>query len=182
MKDDSVLRHLSASGVPFAVIGAHALAAHGLARFTVDVDVLVMSSSVLEMDFWPEDLRTRILDVRRGDDSDPLRGVVRFGAPLALDIVVGRGPLMRSALAAAKVEPAIELPVVAPSDLIALKLEAGGPQDLADIASLLEVRKHLLGHDHLRDEVLARLPSFSAWAQAAWRRLEVIAPRTPSRR
>jgi len=171
LKDDAVFTHLDAEGIPFAVIGAHALAAHGLARFTSDFDVLVMSGRVLARDFWPASLQTRLVSLRKGDDGDPLRGVVRFGPPITVDVVVGRGDIMRGALAHAALDGVIGLSVVTVIDLVSLKLEAGGPQDLADISALLDSQRLLNGHDGLRDDVISRLPNLSAWARTAWQRL-----------
>jgi hypothetical protein len=75
--------------VPFCLIGASALAVHGLARFSADVDLLTMDPTVLSDHFWaglpdpPE--------IRSGDLEDPLRGVVRWRGEPPLDPIVGRG-------------------------------------------------------------------------------------------
>lgn len=82
----SVLRR---EGVDFALIGAAALAAHGVSRATVDIDLLVTDPRALDFVWDDEHV---IVDVRRGDADDPLAGVVRFAHPgeRHVDLVVGR--------------------------------------------------------------------------------------------
>jgi hypothetical protein len=52
MKIDPVCRILDAIRAPYALIGAHAMAARGYARFTVDVDLVTTDPRVLEPDTW----------------------------------------------------------------------------------------------------------------------------------
>jgi predicted nucleotidyltransferase len=132
--------YLADRDVPHALIGGHALAARGYARFTLDVDILTTDKGVLRHDFWTE-LRADV-DVRLGDPDDPLRGVVRItladGA--MADIVVGKYQWQRELIDRAESLDIGGVPVAVPrsSDLILLKLFAGGPQDLADIRTMLE--------------------------------------------
>jgi hypothetical protein len=49
---DRVLAHLAAEGIPAAVIGALALAAHGIVRASADLDLLVLNRAVLARGFW----------------------------------------------------------------------------------------------------------------------------------
>jgi hypothetical protein len=134
-------RHLDDSGVPHAVIGAAALAAAGVARSTFDLDVLVVDPRCLEAEFWNA-VRAHgaLVDLRRGDSSDPLAGVVRIehGAERPVDIIVGRSPWQSRALARARRVTAGP-PIVQPRDLILLKLYAGGIQDLWDVRQLLSL-------------------------------------------
>jgi hypothetical protein len=128
--------------IPCALIGAGALAVHGIARSTFDIDLLTTSPRVLEAAFWePLVAEGATVEVRPGGRDDPLRGVVRLERARArdVDIVVGRHDWQRDALAravAARVLGA-DVPVVTRSDLILLKLYAGGPQDAWDIEQLL---------------------------------------------
>jgi hypothetical protein len=132
--------YLADRHVPHALIGGHALAARGYARFTLDVDILTTDKGVLQQDFWSE-LREDV-DVRLGDPDDPLRGVVRItladGA--MADIVVGKYQWQQGVIERAESLDVgnITIPVPGSSDLILLKLFAGGPQDLADIRAMLE--------------------------------------------
>lgn len=150
------------AGVPYCVIGAHALAAHGVARFTADVDLLTMDRRVLEPELWPGDLRP---EIRRGDDDDPLEGVARFEEP-TVDVIVGRGEVMRRAVDEASVRAGLEDPVVTARSLALLKLEAGGVQDLADVELLIEAVGRA-GAD-LRAEVDAHRSALSDWGRRKW--------------
>jgi predicted nucleotidyltransferase len=49
---DQVSAYLRAQGVPFAVIGATAMAVHGVSRATQDVDLLTTSVLCLREEFW----------------------------------------------------------------------------------------------------------------------------------
>jgi hypothetical protein len=48
--------HLRARDIPFALVGAGALAVHGVARSTLDLDLLVTTPACLSAPFW-DDLR-----------------------------------------------------------------------------------------------------------------------------
>ena len=49
---DRIADALSARAIPHALIGAIALAAHGVSRSTLDRDLLVTDPQVLDEDFW----------------------------------------------------------------------------------------------------------------------------------
>ncbi|MDX9720918.1 MAG: hypothetical protein RBU37_09215 [Myxococcota bacterium] len=153
---------LDAEGVPYCLIGAHALALRGVARYTADIDFLTMHTQVLRTGFWPPELGA---ESRSGDDEDPLAGLVRFVNP-PVDLVVGRGHVMRDALEGAVFMPSVGCRVVTSLDLALLKLEAGGVQDLADLQLLLEARR--LDGEELRHELAAQCHKLSAWGQRAW--------------
>lgn len=127
---------------PIALIGAAAMAAHGVSRATRDLDVLVADLECLSAEYWQPLLASGVRPrVRRGDADDPLAGVVRLesAAELPLDVIVGRHPWQADIIARA-VEVALEgvtMPVATRPDLILLKLYAGGPQDAWDIQQLL---------------------------------------------
>jgi predicted nucleotidyltransferase len=131
---------LEEAGIPYALVGAAALAVHGVSRSTLDQDLLVTDRRALDRDLW-RTLTDVSVDVRRGDSDDPLAGVVRFTAhgQRDVDVIVGRHAWQASMLARARRVPlgARAIPVVGVSDLILLKLYAGGAQDRWDIAQLL---------------------------------------------
>jgi hypothetical protein len=135
-----VLRILDREKVPHALIGAAALAANGVSRSTFDLDLLAVESRCLDENLWAG-LRAEgvSVDVRRGDDNDPLMGIVRCDVPgeRPVDIVVGRHTWQAEALSRA-VRSGFGAPVVTAVDLVLLTLHAGGPQDLWDIRQLLE--------------------------------------------
>jgi hypothetical protein len=156
----------------FAVIGAAAMAVHGVARSTRDLDVLTVEARCLADTFWTALSAAGVdVQIRRGESDDPLAGVVRFRAPLRtpIDLVVGRSAWQASVIARAT-ETDIEdtrVPVASAPDLILLKLYAGGPQDAWDIEQLLG------GAD--RDELIrtvdARLEALPSDCRRLWTRI-----------
>jgi hypothetical protein len=158
---------LDAAGIRHALIGALALSAYGVNRATVDLDLFTTDSSCLVPDLWT-DLRKRgvDVDVRRGDPTDPLAGVVRFQVPgeSAVDVVVGKHAWQTKVLERA--EPIGEALVVRAADLVLLKLYAGGIQDAWDVQQLLA--RPFRG-DLVR-EVEARLSDLPSRCQELWKK------------
>jgi hypothetical protein len=138
-----VAAHLDARGVSYALIGGLAVNARGHARFTLDSDLLTTDRQVLQEAFWSSLRDSDVtIDVRRGDFDDPLAGVVHIGAhPESVDIVVGRWTWEQRVIDRAEPLPidGFTIPVPLTSDLILLKVAAGGPIDRQDIIRLLEV-------------------------------------------
>jgi hypothetical protein len=129
---------LEAAGIRHALIGALALAAYGVNRATVDLDLFAADASCLRPDLWTGLLGSGVaVDIRRGDLTDPLAGVVRFQFPgeSPLDVVVGKFAWQARLLERA--ETIGGTPVVRAADLVLLKLYAGGPQDAWDVQQLL---------------------------------------------
>jgi hypothetical protein len=138
---DHAERHLEDRGVSSAMIGAGALAIHGVSRSTFDRDLLVSDRRVLDSNFW-SDLRAGVsVDSRRGDAADPLAGVVRCHQPgeRDVDIVVIHAPWVDAVLmrAVSRETGGAAGRVVTAADLILLKLYAAGSQDRWDIEQLL---------------------------------------------
>ncbi len=130
---------LGAAGVPHALIGAAALAAAGVLRSTLDLDLLTVDTRVLDRARWESLWAAGVdVDIRRGDADDPLAGVVRVTMPgeRPVDVIVGRHAWQQRAIARAQVLPT-GIRVVLPRDLVLLKLYAGGAQDLWDVRQLL---------------------------------------------
>lgn len=138
-----VSAELTARGISHALVGAGALAVHGISRSTFDLDLFTTERAALDDAAWGA-LRARgvRVDVRAGDDADPLAGVVRIATPgqRDVDVVVGRGGWQTGV--ARRAEPrlfaGVAVPVAIPSDLALLKLYAGGPQDAWDVDQLLD--------------------------------------------
>ena len=138
----ATLALLDRESIPCALIGAGALAIHGVPRSTYDIDLLATSARVLEDALWTSMVAEGVtVDVRRGDASDPLRGVVRLQQRTErdVDVVVGRDRWQQDVMARARPARMLgdDVLVVLKSDLILLKLFAGGHQDLWDIEQLL---------------------------------------------
>lgn len=164
--------HLRQQGSGFAVIGAAALAVHGVARSTQDLDLLVADRRCLEPAYWAPMRAAGVqVAVHRGDEADPLAGVVRLeaaGQP-RLDVVVGKprwhAEVIERAVTA-RVE-GVEVPAARAADLILLKLYAGGPQDAWDITQLLSAG----GGVALAAEVEGRLRDLPPDARGLWARI-----------
>lgn len=133
---------LDSKSVPFALVGAAALAIRGVSRSTFDLDLLTTDAITLQESTWdPFANRGDRVEVRRGDASDPLAGVVRITArdQSLVDVIVGRAKWQAAILRRATPEALedVTLPVATAPDLVLLKLYAGGPQDLWDASQLL---------------------------------------------
>lgn len=156
---------LEAAGIRHALIGALALSAYGVNRATVDLDLFATDALCLRPDLWAG-LGDRGIDVdiRKGDSTDPLAGVVRFHAPgeNPLDVVVGKFPWQARLLERA--EPLGGALVVRAADLVLLKLYAGGLQDAWDVQQLLA---RPFREDLVR-EVESRLSELPARCRKLW--------------
>ena len=167
-----VLRVLERERVPHALIGAAALAIHGVSRSTADIDLLSVDATILQGQAWGELERPgRVLRVLKGDAEDPLAGSVRLAEGSEIvDVVVGRYAWQREIIETA--EPLslgeLKVPVARPAGLVLLKLYAGGPKDAWDIRALLEVSDHAADIEAEVESVVLRLP---ADAKRLWSRL-----------
>jgi hypothetical protein len=136
-----VAETLCRENIPFALIGAAAMAAHGVSRSTYDTDLFAVSSTCLKPQTWIAIEKSgATVDVRQGDDDDPLLGVVRIALGMqVIDVVVGRYAWQRDVIsrASSKAFLSVQLPIVSATDLVLLKLYAGGQQDRWDIEQLL---------------------------------------------
>jgi hypothetical protein len=169
----SVAATLRAHGTPFALIGAGAMAVHGVSRSTRDLDVLVTDVGCLRSAYW-DGAKLEDVDIttHRGDADDPLAGVVRLrprqgGGPL--DVVIGRSGWISGVLqrAAQSEIDGVHVPVARRADLILLKLYAGGSQDAWDIEQLLAGE----GSDAVIADVERELPRLPPHASQLWRRI-----------
>ena len=145
----TITAYLRDTGCGSAVIGAIALAFHGYARATQDVDlathvdprtVLRELARVMQQQGYSariilpdaQDPLGGVLNVT-GEDFDAVQ-VVNFYNPWT----ASNNPGESSIRAAAACIPGYDLPVVDVPHLVALKLYAGGPRNRSDILELLE--------------------------------------------
>jgi hypothetical protein len=159
---------LDEAEIPFALIGAAALTVYGVNRATLDLDLFATSPACLDAGLWQILLPTVQMDIRLGDLTDPLAGVVRFRAPGSqpVDLIVGKLIWQRELIERA-ISPGTGPPVVRLSDLILLKIYAGGPQDAWDVQQLL-LRTDRDEIIRAVEEDLATLPSHCA---LFWRKI-----------
>jgi hypothetical protein len=172
MAIDEIPRILESIGAAYALIGAHAMAARGYPRATVDIDFLTTDQRVLNPGTWREITGAGgTVDPRRGDDDDPLAGVVHIvlSDGSDVDVVVGKWKWEREIIERAqrmRVAGA-DVPVARASDLILLKLAAGGYLDQRDAAALLAIGDR----EELVREVEARIDDVRPSIHAAWQEL-----------
>lgn len=156
--------------IDFAFIGGLAVAAWGVPRATQDIDLLANADP---SPIGNIELRNRLkkffeqqqcqVDWRVGDYEDPIPLLLRIDLPpsydrLSADIVWAHKRWQREALQR-KILVRVSrqrLPVLHPEDLILLKLDAGGPQDLLDVQKLLGTPPRQL-NVHRLEETAARL-------------------------
>lgn len=170
---------LEANGSPHAMIGATALAVLGASRSTQDLDLLTVDRSVLREPYWSElEARGAAVEVRTGDISDPLAGVVRItrAGDRPVDVIVGEAPWQERAIAeASPYEVAgARVRVVDGVGFALLKLYAGGPQDLWDVEQLLAIAPD---RDTLVARIEERVTDLPARSRRLWPR---VASREPS--
>lgn len=163
------------------MIGAAAMAVHGVSRSTRDLDLFTTAQECLVDSFW-DALGAAGIEarVRRGDADDPLAGVVRFTRDREhpIDLVVGKSAWQAGVAANAR-EAQIEgvsVPVVSRLELILLKLYAGGPQDAWDIEQLLESPDRA----RLTARVEASLGALPARCHEQWTRIRAAGGRGQS--
>ena len=126
---------LQDGGVDHALVGGFALAAHGVARTTNDIDFLVgesqkeMAKNVLTSCGWVIELETA--------------EVIHFAGPSNLDLLIARRPLSQEMLVESRVAAFKGIKCVSAEGIIGLKIQAykNDPtrefQDRADIQSLI---------------------------------------------
>ena len=134
---------LRSVNVDYAVVGAMAASVHGVVRASFDADALlsidISALAELERSLKAAGFKT---ELRRGDMGDPISALLtlRDNFENRVDLLVGiRG--FDPAAFSRTIEVALEgesLKFVGLEDFVAMKLFAGGPQDLVDARSALE--------------------------------------------
>jgi hypothetical protein len=145
-------------GVPCAVVGALAVSYHGIPRSTTDADATIWLSGTGKS---AQDVCDKLVNtgyqakLSRGDVDDPISGVIAVHDvhDNRADLLIGvRGmdPDVRSRCASTAL---LDSPVsiIGAEDLIAMKVFAGGPQDLEDVRGILQVSGELLNMDLLHE-------------------------------
>jgi hypothetical protein len=152
-----VAQLLERDGIRHAVIGAMAVAVHGVVRASVDADAVV-EADVRRLDEFARMLTTFGLhtELRRGDPDDPIPALllVKDHHGNRVDLLAGlRG------LDPGIYERALHMPiggltsslhVASCEDLLAMKLFAGGPTDLVDARRVFAVSGSILDRELLR--------------------------------
>jgi hypothetical protein len=150
-----VAARLRTEGIPYVVIGAMAAAVHGSVRASLDADALVSvtitDAKSLQAQFSGEGLAA---ELRIGDADDPIPALlaVSDGFGNRVDLLVGLRGMDPAAFARARNVTFFgeSLSVVGREDFIAMKVFAGGPQDLADARQAMDFDRDALDLDLLR--------------------------------
>jgi Nucleotidyl transferase of unknown function (DUF2204) len=139
-----MLSELSAAGAEFLVVGAHALAAHGVPRATGDIDIWVrpVADNAERVLSALSRFGAPLFDLTR-EDLTREGTVFQIGQPPSrIDILSSISGVSFEAAWLRRVLVEIEgiaVPVLARKDFIANKRSAGRPKDLSDLALLAEV-------------------------------------------
>lgn len=146
---------LAREQVDYAVIGAMAASVHGVLRASMDADALL---SITTQQLGPLQERFRnagfFTELRRGDLDDPIAAVLALSDEFSnrVDLLVGLRGLEQEAFQRA-IDVTFQggmLRVVCVEDFIAMKVFAGGPQDIADARYALAASKQAIDRDLLR--------------------------------
>ena len=140
-----IVQALDKHQIPYALIGALAVAAHGYVRATKDVDLLID---------WPLPRAKELVglleadqvaaEFRKGDFEDPIAGAIRAtvadaDGPISVDLLFPSRAWQRPMIREAEIvdQEGVPVRVARARDVFLLKLYAEGPQDLLDAANLL---------------------------------------------
>jgi predicted nucleotidyltransferase len=156
-----ILKIFKRLDIPFVLAGGHAVAAWGMVRSTRDIDFLVDVRAELAHKLLSELQKAGFQAMlRKSDEQDPLRGVIRIESldsydAESVDIVLGIRNMPQGIFERSTSLQFLghQVPVISPEDLIVLKCLAGGPIDLEDARSILEVMKGKLDMKYLEGEL-----------------------------
>ena len=141
--------------VSYAVVGAMAAAVHGVVRASLDADALVLlqvrEAASLRRSF---DAAGFITELRIGDPDDPIPALLdlRDAHGNRVDLLIGLRGLDPQALSRAVAVGFLGgvLRIIGREDLIAMKVFAGGPQDLSDARAALQLDRESLDLELVR--------------------------------
>jgi hypothetical protein len=133
---------LTSEKVDYAVIGAMAAAIYGAVRASIDADAVLSLSPQkqydLERTFRAAGFQT---ELRLGDADDPIPAVLQLTDRFenCVDLLVGLRGLDPDAFArAVEIQfQGVALRVIGREDFVAMKVFAGGPQDMSDAKSAI---------------------------------------------
>lgn len=135
---------LARERINYAVIGAMAASIHGVVRASVDADAVLSLVSTRASDverlFIGVGFET---ELRMGDPDDPIAALLQLTDSFGnrVDLLIGLRGLEAEAFSRAMDVPfqGASLRVIGREDFIAMKVFAGGPQDLADARNALSI-------------------------------------------
>ena len=151
---------LTELGIPYAAVGGLAVSFHGSPRATHDADAVIWLRGTGKTE---QDLVRRLTNagyrtiLRRGDIDDPISGVVVVEDAHAnrVDLLLGIRGMDPKAAERSILAPLLggTVSIVTAEDLIAMKLLAGGAQDMEDVRGILYVSGQRLDRELLKSLV-----------------------------
>jgi hypothetical protein len=147
---------LAALGVRWFLFGAQAAILHGVARLSADVDVTVelgaRSSRELVAALATAGFEPRVPDAIAFAEATRVLPFVHGPSRMPLDVVLAGPGLEEQFLAGVqeRVVGSVRVPVVCAEDLVAMKMLAGRPRDLDDVAAIARVRRADLDLERIR--------------------------------
>jgi hypothetical protein len=142
-------RGLRALGVRWFLFGAQAAILHGAARLSADVDVTVdlgaRSSRELVAALAREGFGLRVADAGGFVEATRVLPLVHLASRMPLDLVLA-GPGLEEQFFTRVTERLVgrvRVPVVSAEDLVAMKVLAGRPRDLEDVAAIIRAHRDL---------------------------------------
>jgi len=146
-----VAARLEALEIPYAVIGGLAASFHGVVRSSLDADVVISVSNrkgtVTRLIRDLEEAGWRVVE-REGGFEDPVASVIAVSDEYSNRVDILTGIRGMAADFDSRTLPAslfgANLRIIGLEDFIAMKLFAGGPQDLADARAALQVSSSAL--------------------------------------
>ena len=141
---EQLLTDLNAENAGYVVIGAYAVMIHAQPRATKDLDILIGSDLNNAAAVWRALAKfgAPLRDITPADLVEP-GTFFRMGTPsLMIDIlpeisgVQFSEVLRRATIAVINQETKLRAPFISVDDLIAAKLAAGRPQDIADVDAI----------------------------------------------
>ena len=143
-------------GVRWFLFGAQAAILHGVARLSADIDVTVdlgrRSTTELIEALAESGLDLLVEDVSGFLEATQVLPFVHRASRIPVDVVLA-GPGIEEQFFARAEERTIAgvgVPVASAEDLIAMKVLAGRPRDLEDVAAMLRARRGRLDLDRVR--------------------------------
>lgn len=142
-------RGFHALGVRWFLFGAQAAILHGAARLSADVDVTVdlgaRSSREVVDALSREGFELRLADALGFVEATRVIPLVHLASRMPLDLVLA-GPGLEEQFFARATERVVghaRVPVVSAEDLVAMKILAGRPRDVEDVAQVIRARRDL---------------------------------------
>ncbi len=141
-----VIDILSQLRISYAVVGALAASFYGIVRASMDADAVIsFQGSKGDHELLLSELMKAGFDAtrRQGDVDDPISGVINVEDRYhnRVDLLMGiRG--MKADIFSRTIDSAFlgsRIRIVSVEDFIAMKIFAGGPQDIEDIKGVLKV-------------------------------------------